>query len=98
MGARPSRPSLADIWEWYWRNGSGTLTLMASLSTALILIFILKKDLDTAFTVASWILVAGTMLAVTVKGWLWERPGRHEAIPLANHTSGQAHLSETVIR
>lgn len=71
-----STPSLAEIWDWYLRTGFGVLTLSASLITALMLIVGAKKDLSTAFTVASWVLVAGTMLAVTMKTCLWERPGR----------------------
>ena len=88
---KATKPSPAEIWEWYWRNGLGALTLVASISTALVLIFAMERDLGTAFTVASWVLVAGTMFAVTIKGWLWERPEGNEDIPLANLNANRTH-------
>jgi len=75
-----SQPNAAEMWDWYLRTGFGVLTLSASLITALILVIAAKKDLSTAFTVASWVLVAGALLAVTVKACLWERPRRREEV------------------
>ena len=66
-------PGLAEIAEWDLRTGFGVLTLTASLGTALVRIFVMGKDMSTAFTVVAWVLVAGTMLAVTVEVCLWEK-------------------------
>ena len=70
---KPRNPGLAEIAEWDLRTGFGVLTLTASLGTALVLTFVMGKDISTAFTMVAWVLVAGTMLAVTTKACLWGR-------------------------
>ncbi|MCJ1458803.1 Serine active site containing protein 1 [Mycoblastus sanguinarius] len=47
---------------------------IAGLTTALVWNYFLKKDLSTAFGVATWVLVAGTLLAGTFKALLGDRP------------------------
>ena len=69
-----SGPSLSEIWAWYLSSGVGFATLVASLITALCLYGIAKKGLSTSFGVATWFLVAGTLLASTFKACLGERP------------------------
>lgn len=68
--------NLAQICEWGLPVGTGFFALAFSLITALLLITIAKKDLSVAFGVATWILVAGTLLAGTVKACLGEWPWR----------------------
>ncbi len=71
-------PSLFELWNWYLQTGVGAFTVVASLVTALILIIGAREDIGTAFQVASWVLAAGTLIAVTVKICLNKKPRRRE--------------------
>ena len=68
------RPSLGEILAWYFQSGVGFLTLLASLITGLLLHFYWRTNLSTAFGAATFVLVAGTLLAGTFKICLGERP------------------------
>lgn len=71
-------PSLFELWNWYLQTGLGAFTVITSMVTAVILIVGAKADMGTAFQVASWVLAAGTLIAVTVKICLSKRPKRRE--------------------
>ena len=71
-------PSLFELWNWYLQTGLGAFTVVASLVTALILIVGAKADIGIAFQVASWVLAAGTLVAVTIKLCLNKRPRRRD--------------------
>ncbi|MCJ1389368.1 hypothetical protein MMC18_002225 [Xylographa bjoerkii] len=79
---KTSKPSLSELWEWYISTGFGILIFLASLITALVMITVAKIDVSTAFTVASWILAGGTLLSVTVKAYIWERPENTSGVQL----------------
>ena len=70
----PHPPILHEAWAWYIQNGGALLVFAASLTTALLLILVGQTGIGPAFTAAGWVLAGGTLLTVTVKACVSERP------------------------
>ena len=70
----PHTPNLYEAWEWYIQNGGALVVLVASLGTALLLIFVGQTGIGPAFTTAGWVLAGGSLLALTLKTCISERP------------------------
>ncbi|MCJ1387943.1 hypothetical protein MMC18_000786 [Xylographa bjoerkii] len=70
----PHPPSLKDALGWYIHNGGALLVFSASLATALMLIFVGQTGIGPAFTTAGWVLAGGSLLTITLKTCITERP------------------------
>ncbi|MCJ1471417.1 hypothetical protein MMC13_000056 [Lambiella insularis] len=72
------RYSRLKVWAWYIHNGGALVVFAASLLTALLLIIVGQTGIGPAFTAAGWVLAGGTLLTLTVKTCVEERPKRNE--------------------
>ncbi|MCJ1436417.1 hypothetical protein MMC27_005796 [Xylographa pallens] len=72
----PHTSNLYEACGWYIQNGGALLVIAASLSTALLLIFVWQAGIGPAFTTAGWVLAGGSLLTVTLKTCISERPKR----------------------
>jgi len=66
--------SLAKACGWYIQNGGALLVLAMSLVTALLLIHVGQTGVGPAFTTAGWVLAGGSLLTITIKACISERP------------------------
>ena len=67
-------PRRTEALGWYIQNGGALLVFTASLATALVLIFVEQVGIGPAFTAAGWVLAGGSLLTITVKTCISERP------------------------
>ncbi|MCJ1386428.1 hypothetical protein MMC17_009554 [Xylographa soralifera] len=70
----PHTQNLSEAFGWYIQNGGALLVFAASLTTALLLIFVGQTGVGPAFTTAGWVLAGGSLLTITIKTCVSERP------------------------
>ena len=67
---------LYEACGWYIQNGGALLVFIVSLGTALLLILVGQTGIGPAFTTAGWVLAGGSLLTITLKTCISERPKR----------------------
>ncbi|MCJ1404883.1 hypothetical protein MMC11_008109 [Xylographa trunciseda] len=70
----PHTSNLTEACGWYIQNGGALLVFAASLSTALLLMLVGQIGIGPAFTAAGWVLAGGSLLTITLKTCISERP------------------------